>query len=67
MRQLSARPAVTAYSSTLSFKTGRLPGWPVQTGQQCVFGSPPNWVVHVQKIFVFVDSSTWVSSPMTIS
>ena len=43
------------------------PGIPVQTGQVCVFGAPPNAVEHPQKIFVFVASSTWTSRPMTVS
>ena len=42
-------------------RTGRDPGIPVQTGQVCVFGAPPNSVEHPQKIFVFVASSTCTS------
>ena len=30
---------------------------PIQTGQHCVFGSPPNSVEQEQNIFVFVESS----------
>lgn len=47
--------------------SGREPGIPVQTGQVCVFGAPPNAVEQPQKIFVFVANSTWTSSPMTVS
>ena len=47
---------------------GRLaPGWPEQTGQTCVFGSPPNAVEQAQKILLRVFISTWTSSPQTIS
>jgi hypothetical protein len=32
-----------------------------------VFGAAPNTFAHPQNIFVRVDSSTWHSSPMTVS
>ncbi len=46
---------------------GRVPGIPVQMGQQWVLGSPPNRVVQEQNILVRVASSAWVSSPITVS
>ena len=58
---------MTAYSTTALFSFGSVPGSPMQMGQQCVFGSPPNSVVQEQKIFVLVESSTWVSRPQTSS
>ena len=48
----------TAYSNAFLFKTGRVPGIPVQTGQVWVLGAPPNAVEQPQNIFVFVASST---------
>ena len=56
-----------ANSTTWRLSTGSVPGMPVQTGQQWVFGSPPNAAVQPQKIFVLVDSSTCTSRPTTIS
>lgn len=35
--------------------------------QVWVLGAPPNSVEQAQKIFVFVASSTWTSSPITVS
>ena len=56
--QFVASPAATANSTTFLLATGSVPGMPVQTGQVCVLGAPPNFVVQPQKIFVFVASST---------
>ena len=42
-------------------------GIPRQTGQTWVLGSPPKSVGQLQKILVFVFSSTWTSQPMTTS
>ena len=56
-----------AYSTTCLLSTGSDPGIPVHTGQVWVFGALPNSVLHPQKIFVFVASSIWTSSPMTVS
>jgi hypothetical protein len=57
MAQFVANPARTAYSTTARLSTGREPGIPAQTGQTCVFGAPPNFVVQAQKIFDCVASS----------
>jgi hypothetical protein len=45
--------------------TGSVPGRPRQTGQVNVFGGSPKLSAHEQNIFVFVESWTWISSPMT--
>src|SRR5438045_1364939 len=47
--------------------TGRVPGWPRQTGQTFVLGGAPNALGHPQNILVAVESSTWHSRPMTVS
>ena len=47
--------------------TGSVPGWPRHTGHVFVLGSAPNTFAHEQNIFVAVLSSTWHSSPMTVS
>ena len=57
----------TRRNGTFLFATGSVPGMPVQTGQVCVLGAPPNLVVQPQKIFVLVASSTCTSRPITIS
>ena len=67
MVQPIASPALAARRTTSRFKTGRLPGSPMQTGQHWVFGGAPNWVGQLQKIFDLVRSSAWTSSPITIS
>ena len=59
MSQFVASPTAIAYSTTCLFNTGKDPGIPVHTGHVCVFGAPPNAVLHPQKIFVFVANSTW--------
>ena len=53
---LTEKKWVSMYDKTEA--AGREPGIPVHTGQVCVFGAPPNAVLHPQKIFVFVASST---------
>src|SRR5207244_6738490 len=63
----SARPILTVYSMAFSLGTGRLPGWPRHTGQTLVLGGAPNTFSHPQNIFVAVASSTWHSSPITVS
>src|SRR5690554_7837235 len=56
-----------AYSKTILFKTGSVPGIPIHTGQHFEFGIPPNSVEHPQNILLFVESSTCTSSPITFS
>ena len=65
MSQCSARPMRTVDSTACALTTGSAPGRPRQTGQTCVFGSPPNVVEQPQNILLAVPSSTCVSSPMT--
>ena len=67
MVQWVTRPAIMAYRTACRFSLGRVPGRPMQMGQQWVLGSLPKAVVHPQKILVLVDSSIWVSRPPTIS
>ena len=57
----------TMYSMAFSLGTGIEPGWPRHTGQTLVFGGAPNSLRQPQNIFVRVASSTWHSSPMTVS
>src|SRR5436305_14653392 len=52
-------------STAFLFITGSEPGIPVQTGQQRVFGSPPNAFLHPQNILLSVKSSAWHSIPTT--
>ena len=56
-----------AYSTARRFVTGSDPGRPRQTGQTSVFGGAPKRLGQPQNIFVSVESSTWVSRPMTTS
>src|SRR5438874_7132711 len=63
----SASPIRMVNSMAFSFGTGSEPGWPRQTGHVLVFGGEPNSLRHPQNIFVAVESSTWHSSPMTVS
>src|SRR5437588_6555515 len=63
----SASPIRIVYSMAFSFGTGSEPGRPRQTGHVLVFGGEPNSLRHPQNIFVAVESSTWHSSPMTVS
>src|SRR5438034_11393218 len=50
-----------------AFGTGSDPGCPMQTGHVSVFGSSPKVLRQPQNIFVAVLSSTWHSSPITVS
>ena len=52
--QFRAMPASSPCSTTFSLRTGSAPGSPMQTGQICVFGSPPVSVEQPQKILVSV-------------
>ena len=63
----SPSPTFAPYSTTFSLSTGSAPGRPIHTGQHWLFGCPPKEVEQAQKILLSVDSSTWVSRPMTIS
>ena len=54
-------------SMAARFGTGSDPGWPRHTGQVWVLGGAPNSFGHPQNIFVAVESSTWHSSPITVS
>src|SRR5437870_9424147 len=65
MRQPSASPSLIVHSIARSFGTGSAPGCARQTGQVCVFGSPPKPFSQAQNIFVRVFSWTWISSPIT--
>src|SRR5262245_10060119 len=67
MRQPTASPIRTMYSMAFSLGTGIEPGWPRHTGQTFVLGGAPNSFLQPQNIFVRVASSTWHSSPMTVS
>ena len=58
---------MTAYSRTVSFKTGRVPGRPQTTGSICVLGSSPKAVDADVNILLLVLSCTWVSKPITAS
>ena len=40
---------------------------PIQTGQVCVLGAAPNWVLQRQNSLVCVSSWTWTSRPMMMS
>jgi hypothetical protein len=51
MEQLSARPILIVDSIAVALTTGSAPGSAKQTGHVCVFGSPPNTVLHEQNIF----------------
>jgi hypothetical protein len=56
------------FSTTRSFKTGRTPGSPVQTGQMLEFGgSSHESALQEQNIFVVVLSWIWVSRPIMVS
>src|ERR1700748_1521525 len=57
--------AITANSTARWLSTGSAPGNPRQVAQTCVLGSPPNLFAQPQKAFVFVNSCTWTSRPMT--
>jgi hypothetical protein len=59
------QPEQVASSTACALTTGSAPGWPVQTGQTLVLGSPPKSVEQPHHILVRVVSSTWTSSPTT--
>ena len=67
MAQLSACAAFIAMVTASRLRTGKAPGRPRQTGQVFEFGGSPKRVEHEQKIFDFVRSWTWTSSPITAS
>ena len=56
-----------AVAVALRFATGSEPGSPRHTGHVRVLASPPNVVGQAQNIFDSVASSTWHSSPITVS
>ena len=58
---------MTANRTARSFSTGSTPGSPRQTGQTCVLGRAPNFVLQPQKIFDSVLSWAWTSNPTTVS
>src|SRR5215471_16526481 len=55
------------YLTAFLLATGSAPGSPMQTGQQRLFGSPPNAFRHPQNILLAVKSSAWTSIPITAS
>src|SRR5260370_38023330 len=67
MAQLSASAVRSTCSTAARFGTGRLPGSPRQTGQQCVLGAAPNSVLQPQNILLAVSSSACTSMPITAS
>src|SRR5271157_5107581 len=67
MAQFSASAAFIAMVTASWFNTGRAPGNPRHTGQTLEFGGSPKCVEQEQKIFVFVRSCKWTSSPITAS
>ena len=50
-----------------SLSTGRVPGMPRSTRLAWVFGSAPKVVALPEKIFDWVLSWAWISSPITVS
>jgi hypothetical protein len=54
-------------SIALLLTEGRLPGIPEQAGHTFSFGPAPNLAEQEQNSFDSVASSTWTSSPITIS
>ena len=48
------------------FITGSVPGMPMQTGQVCVLGGAPNFVLQRQNSLVRVANCTWTSRPITM-
>ena len=56
--KLNANEVFTAYSRTVSFKTGRVPGNPQTTGSICVLGASPKAVDADVNILLFVLSCT---------
>ena len=62
----SASAALTESSTARRFITGSVPGMPMHTGQVCVLGGAPNFVLHPQNNLLSVSSCTWTSRPMTM-
>src|SRR5882672_255077 len=67
MAQPKAKPTFTMPSTAFLFKTGRTPGWPVQTGQIWELGGEPKSVGQVQKSLDCVFNCTCTSRPITAS
>jgi hypothetical protein len=65
--QLRASPRRIASSTACLLSTGKAPGSPSVTGSMLVFGSSPNRLGDPENSLVTVASSTWTSSPTTIS
>ena len=67
IRQPSASPTRSAWSTASRLATGSIPGCARQTVQTLVFGASPYRFRQRQNIFVCVRSCTWISSPITAS
>jgi len=52
--QLRAIAVFSPSRNASRFITGKLPGIPMQTGQVCVLGGAPNFVLQRQKSFDWV-------------
>jgi hypothetical protein len=61
----TARASRRASETTSRFRTGSVPGNPRQTGHVAELGGAPTATGQAQKIFDFVRSCAWTSSPMT--
>ena len=64
---IRGKPRLNGVLQYLLLRIGSVPGSPVHTGQQWVFGSPPKSGGAGAEYLDLVESSTWVSSPTTIS
>ena len=64
---LRARAALIPASTTPLLRTGRTPGKDQSITLVLAFWSFPKWAEVGEKIFELVLSSTWTSSPMTVS
>src|SRR3989338_3644823 len=62
-----ARPNLQAIRTASAFSTGRVPGMPRSTRLAWVLGSAPKVVALPEKIFDWVLSCAWISSPITVS
>ncbi|MNG12523.1 hypothetical protein D3C84_961390 [compost metagenome] len=62
-----ARPNLQAMRTASAFSTGRVPGMPRSTRLAWVLGSAPKVVALPEKIFDWVLSCAWISSPITVS
>ena len=67
MVQLVTSPAAMALFTTLRFITGSSPGMPAQAGHTFSLASALLSLAQEQKILDSVASSTWTSSPITVS